>query len=157
MAKSKGKKEDGTIPQKHLHSRISYLYQAAEYMNVAAERDNTSLQVVGEKLEPLRAELKPEFKQSLFLLSQLRSVSRKSQLRLSQGLNRSLCRRCNTRLIPGRTSCEEIENLSVDGQKPWADVLCVSCLICGMKKRFPIGARRQSESRPMSEAGLPPS
>jgi ribonuclease P protein subunit RPR2 len=54
-----------------------------------------------------------------------------------------MCKSCNTVLIPGRTVSQTIENPSKGGRKPWADVLVVTCLICGGKKRFPVGATKQ--------------
>lgn len=146
MGKSKDKKEGSAIPQKQLHSRLSYLYQAAEYLETITDKDTAAARGFSKNPKSPDAVLNSESKQSLYLLSQLRSVSRKSQLRLSQELKRSLCRKCSTRLIPGHTSSDEIENLSSGGKKPWADVLCVTCLVCGVRKRYPVGARRQSKT-----------
>lgn len=70
----------------------------------------------------------------------LQQVSRKGQLRLAVDLKRTLCKSCNTILIPGRTATHVIENSSKDDRKPWADVLVVTCGVCGGKKRFPVGA-----------------
>lgn len=82
-------------------------------------------------------------KPPLYLASHIRSVSRKSQVRLSQDIKRSLCKRCDTLLIPGKTSDSKLENLSYEGRKPWADVLVIQCKTCGAEKRFPVGAKRQ--------------
>lgn len=82
---------------------------------------------------------------ALALGSDLQQVSRKGQLRLSVDLKRSLCKSCNTVLVPGRTASHEIENLSKGGSKPWADVLVVTCGVCGGKKRFPVGATKREK------------
>lgn len=145
MGKSKSPK-DGSVPQKHLHSRLSYLYQASKYLDEAASEQGPEASGAPENFERSDASPRPEAKQSLYLLSQLRSVSQKTQVRLSQELKRSLCRRCNAHLIPGRTSCEEIENFSRGGAKPWADILSITCLTCGAKKKYPVGARRQTKT-----------
>ena len=146
MAKAKSQKGGG-VHQKHLHSRISFLYQAAESLDAARasasksslnEPDSRKSFACAQELSSVKSERMP--KQSLFLLSQLRAVSQKSQIRLSPQLKRTVCKRCNARLFPGKTSHEELENLSVGHRKPWADVLVVTCLVCGTKKRFPIGA-----------------
>ena len=76
-------------------------------------------------------------------LSELRAISLKSQIRLDPELKHSICKRCHGLLIAGSTSTSEIENLSRGGKKSWADVLVVTCNVCGTKKRFPQGARRQ--------------
>jgi len=77
------------------------------------------------------------------LLTHLRGISRKSQLRLSQDIKRSVCKRCDVLLIPGKSSSASVENASRGGKKEWADVYVVRCLGCGGTKRFPIGMQRQ--------------
>jgi len=84
---------------------------------------------------------------ALQLGSDLQQVTRKAQLRLSVDLKRSLCKRCNTVLIPGRTATQSVENLSKGGKKPWADVLVLACMTCDGRKRFPVGAKRQDKKK----------
>lgn len=81
---------------------------------------------------------------SRHLISQLRSVSLKGQIRLSQAMKHSICKRCDALLVPGSTSSTRVENKSRGGKKPWADVLIITCHSCGAVKRFPVGAKRQS-------------
>lgn len=172
-----GKSSNGAgIAQKHLHSRISYLYQAAVYLN-AAEREVkitevqiTEVQITGLKsskskreatssntvppasapipqmatasdtqLRPLKSSIaRHDFSgQTYHLLSSMRSVSQKAQIRLSRSIKRSVCRRCNALLIMNSTA--EIENASRGGRKPWADMLVVTCCQCGAVKRYPVG------------------
>ena len=80
---------------------------------------------------------------SRHLVSQLRSVSLKGQIRLSQALKHSICKRCDALLVPGSTSSTRVENKSRGGKKPWADVLVITCHSCSAVKRFPVGAKRQ--------------
>ena len=80
---------------------------------------------------------------SRHLISQLRSVSLKGQIRLSQAMKHSICKRCDALLVPGSTSSTRIENKSRGGKKAWADVLVVTCQSCSAVKRFPVGAKRQ--------------
>ncbi|MCJ1258142.1 hypothetical protein MMC24_005973 [Lignoscripta atroalba] len=77
------------------------------------------------------------------LISQLRAVSLKGQIRLSPTIKHSVCRRCEAFLMPGSTSIIRVENKSRGGKKPWSDVLLMTCNACGTEKRFPIGADRQ--------------
>ncbi|KAK7179252.1 Rpr2-domain-containing protein [Paraphaeosphaeria sporulosa] len=141
MAKDKPPKTKG-VPNKHLHSRSTFLYQAATYLTLHAAA--------------LDANEAPDSAQSsgttgsrhrlaLQLASDLQNVSRKGQVRLSSELKRTICKTCNTVLIPGRTATQTIENESKGGKKSWADVLVVMCTLCGSKKRFPIGAQRQEK------------
>src|SRR5207247_2204446 len=70
-------------------------------------------------------------------LSQVRAVSLKCQLRLPGDIKRSVCKRCDSLLIPGSTCTEETENKSRGRKKPWADVLIVQCNTCGSSRRYP--------------------
>lgn len=77
------------------------------------------------------------------LSNHLRQVAQKSQIRLHTSVKHSICKICSAILIEGETSKKYIENLSRGGRKPHADVLVLECGVCGSKKRFPTGAKRQ--------------
>jgi ribonuclease P protein subunit RPR2 len=148
MSKVKPPKAKG-IPSKHLHARTTFLYQAATYLTLETtpgetvtesgtdERDAQSLSRRFPNHSPL----------ALQLGSDLQQVSRKAQLRLSVDLKRTMCKRCNTILVQGRTATQAIENTSRGGKKPWADVLVLECKVCGGKKRLPIGATKQPKKK----------
>jgi ribonuclease P protein subunit RPR2 len=142
MSKVKAPKAKG-IPNKHLHARSSFLYQAATYLTLQTmpHHEATASIAQGEQAD---FDAAPRSQQQLSIAlelgSDLQQVSRKGQLRLAVDLKRTLCKSCNTILVPGRTATHIIENPSKDGRKPWADVLVVTCGICGGKKRFPVGA-----------------
>jgi ribonuclease P protein subunit RPR2 len=186
MAKAGRSNKSGngtTIPQKHLHSRISYLYQAAVYLGavdlnveespqkqgienpgplrsgppekrldragrlnhhqtVSEAKDVAATTELGKimecKMNPTATRASPV--QSRHLLASMRSISQKSQIRLSQSIKRSVCRRCNALLTLNSTV--EIENPSREGRKQWADVLVIRCCQCGFVKRYPVGMGR---------------
>lgn len=141
MSKVKPPKVKG-VPNKHLHARTTFLYQAATYLTMQTAADDTAADQTN------RPRIQRHSPLALQLGSDLQQVSRKGQLRLSVDLKRSMCKRCNTVLIPGRTATQNIENSSKGGRKPWADILLIECQTCGGKKRFPIGVRKQlSKSR----------
>ena len=77
------------------------------------------------------------------LVSQIRSVSNKANVRIELKLKHQMCKRCNTVLAPGITSIESKENRSKGGKKPWATVKVTHCTVCGTSRRFPTGAKRQ--------------
>jgi ribonuclease P protein subunit RPR2 len=138
------------VPNKHLHARATFLYQAATYLTLQN----------GAVSETVVSETSPSQGCSglaLQLGSDLQNVTRKGQVRLSMDLKRNICKSCNTILVPGRTVTQRIENQSKGGKKPWADVLIVECSLCGSKKRFPVGAKRQPRKTErdvmMSESG----
>lgn len=168
------------VSQKHLHSRISYLYQAANYLSALESNpekgslnraafsqtvlrrsshskellkapsrigdqgastgaEESKTQTPDYPLESLvKSEANPgSWTQTHHLLALMRSISQKTQIRLSTSIKRSVCRRCNGLLSLNSTT--EIENLSRAGRKPWADVLVVTCCQCAFVSRYPIG------------------
>jgi ribonuclease P protein subunit RPR2 len=150
MAKDK-QRASKSISNRHLHARATFLYQAATYRTLqatAAQSDTASvLDTVANRADRQRLCNQPIVPPALQLGSHLRSVSKKGQVQLSTDIKRTICKKCNAILIPGRTCTHTIENKSKGGLKPWADVLEVGCNICGAKKRFPVGAARQSKKK----------
>lgn len=181
------------IAQRHIHSRISYLYQAAIYLensasrvedrplrtSAAAEDDPVRFGGAGESNAPVKLECKvlpngidqskPEASgknarsqkhsqavlasstETHHLLASMRSISHKTQIRLSRSIKRSVCRRCNGLLL--LNSIAEMENLSRGGRKVWADVLVVKCSRCDFVKRYPVGMGEARKSRTKQRAG----
>lgn len=143
--------KDAKVPQKHLHSRISYLYQAANYL-VRVSQSTLAVQHAGDKTEVktnqrVQQEATKPFVEASALTrhlnSHLRAISLRSQIRLTSAFKNTICKRCDTLLIPESTSTSRLENKSRGGKKPWADVLVVTCKACGHVKRYPVGAKRQ--------------
>ncbi|CAI6339378.1 unnamed protein product [Periconia digitata] len=132
MPKDKLPKTKG-VQNKHLHFRTTFLYQAATYLTLHSPAAGP----VGS------ASSHAYSNRALQMGSDLQAVSRKGQVRLSAELKRTICKCCNTVLIPGRTATHTIENDSKGAKKPWADVLVIGCTFCGAKKRFPVGATKQ--------------
>lgn len=181
-----GKKKDNRIPHRHLHSRIAFLYQAANYLSQVSKEDkgyseeatdrNQALTMATEEQPPIEGFLQETstvvgpvasnvskirnhphdleqnkssvgLGQSRRLMSHLRAVSLKSQIRLSPSIKHSICRHCESPLIPRSTSSSKIENTSRGGRKQWADVLVVTCKLCGTSRRAPVGAERQPRKK----------
>ncbi|KAI8950442.1 RNAse P Rpr2/Rpp21/SNM1 subunit domain-containing protein [Xylaria longipes] len=140
MAKTK---TPGSVPNKHLYSRLSYLHQAAAFLGSQVGNTHDS------KSEPPAAD-QSRLKLARHLLTDLRATSLKSQIRLSPAVKHSICKFCDTLLIEGETSTSVVENKSKHGKKPWADVLVVKCNACHGVKRFPVQAPRQKR-RPQRE------
>ncbi|PGH07467.1 ribonuclease P protein subunit RPR2 [Blastomyces parvus] len=170
MAKAKTPKGPGGAGQNHIQARVAFLYRASTYLQSASvsnhsEASNhgspTQIQVQGGEsatndnktsdIDATRELKQPPPKQhvqvsklSRYLASQLRGVSLKSQLRLSRDIKRSICKRCDSLLIPNSTCMETVENASRGGseKKPWADVRVVRCNSCGYMKRYPQTEKR---------------
>jgi ribonuclease P protein subunit RPR2 len=143
MAKGKAT----TVPNKILHTRISYLYQAASYL--ATQQQHSQASQDKQQIERNESLYVPA---ANLLVSDLKSVSLKAQIRMSPAMKQSICKSCNTILIDGSTCSSELENTSRGGKKPWADVLVRRCNICGTSKRYPSATRQKR--RPHRPANL---
>ncbi|KAF2850876.1 Rpr2-domain-containing protein [Plenodomus tracheiphilus IPT5] len=148
--KSKG------IPNRHLHARTTFLYQAATYLTLQTSKPCVTAPTIGEQTTTgVEASLTHSHSPvALQLGSDLQQVSRKAQLRLAVDLKRSMCKSCNTILVPGQTATQYIENGSKAGKKPRADVLILECRYCTSKKRFPVGAKRQLKKSKRAAAAV---
>ena len=150
MAKTKSSKVgNSTVPHKHLHSRLSYLHQAAAFL-ATTDHSNSSLAPISRTAKRSNENDSQTSFEASRLLTHLRGVSRKSQIRLDPLVKRSICKRCDTLLIPGSTSSELIVNRSKDGQKPWADLFEIRCNKCGTIKRFPVGKNHEKNNQEKS-------
>ncbi|RMY29670.1 hypothetical protein D0865_15456 [Hortaea werneckii] len=127
--------------------------------------ENTVNEAVAHEQSPQQASLRSgvELPETgglpLHLATHLRQVALKSQIRLRTDVKHSICKRCNSVLVESQTSNKRIENKSKGGRNPHADVLVISCRVCGADKRFPVGAKRQKRKgeRRQPDSGLDPS
>ncbi|KIW27283.1 uncharacterized protein PV07_07036 [Cladophialophora immunda] len=159
MGKSKPPKKDSQVPQKHLHSRLSYLHQAATYLATVGSHNGQQKATKSAECTWSVADRDLTNQGSVEatrLLMHLRGVSRKSQIRIAPRVKHSICKCCDVLLIPGETMTEKLANPSKGGRKSWADVYEIHCDKCGTIKRFP--CRRKSnqtgreEAKPVAEA-----
>ena len=186
MAPENAKTQKGPA-QRHLHSRISYLYQAATHLARSVDQlqvRSDCLKIEAEEQSKPDEELQcavtsskavsdlglptphtemvnrvrkicthsdrhfGKLSHSRQLVAHLRAISLKSQIRLSPAMKHTICKRCDSLLIPGFTCTSYMENNSRGGRKPWADVLVTTCTACGTAKRVPMGAKRQLPREP---------
>jgi ribonuclease P protein subunit RPR2 len=158
MGKQKG---NPGVQNRHIYSRASYLYQAATCLAEQGyqskyESSPDGIPTKGHTSAPsLDKESKAIRHMSRQVLSDMRAVSLKAQIRQASDLKQTVCKHCDTLLIEGKTCNSMIENLSKGGQKPWADILVVTCKTCGRAKRYPVSAPRQKRRPARSEKGAP--
>jgi len=165
VAPAKVKAKPKSVQNKHLYARSSYMFQAAAYLSARAAEVrepgpsshgflNRSSELNNKQaLTPKPCATLPGRDTSTAtlpgsarnLITQMRGVSRKTHTCLSKEIKRSICKRCDTLLVPAQTCKAEVENASKGGKKPWADVYVVTCLVCGTAKRFPTGMDRQKK------------
>lgn len=152
-----GKKQSGSVPNRAIYSRLSYLYQAAAYLQSQGLQSQGPPTAVEQAQPQNENHSEPPNEQgkrpgpqgdihaitSRLLLSDLRAASLKTQIRLDPSIKRTVCKYCDTLLVEGASCRSSIENRSKGGRKPWADVLVMRCGTCGGEKRFPVSAARQ--------------
>ncbi|KAJ4386706.1 hypothetical protein N0V93_009604 [Gnomoniopsis smithogilvyi] len=162
------KKKPGQVPNRHIYTRISFLYQAAACL-APHPTTLTDLATASRHLpQPAHAHVgtgtdgatnmdhHDDCKQvqdsplvttnqnmSRKLLTDMRAITQKSVIRASPHVKRSICKYCDSLLIEGQSSSSVVENKSKGGKKPWADVLVIKCHTCGREKRFPVNAPTQ--------------
>ncbi|KAK1252645.1 hypothetical protein MKX08_003832 [Trichoderma sp. CBMAI-0020] len=158
MAKQKG---NVGIQNRHIYSRASYLYQAASYLANCAHytkrtpktengnvqddtrKDEQSVAADGNGFTHSKQERKAIINLSHQVISDMRSVSLKAQIRQGPSIKQTVCRYCDAVQIEGKTCHSTVENRSKGGRKPWADILVTRCDTCGNVKRYPISTPRQ--------------
>lgn len=143
MAKAKTANGSAKIPNKAVHSRVSFLFQAASYLatpQLSTKDVEQSKERISAGDATIEASPNPISRR---LASELRSVTLKAQLRISPQMKHAICKSCDTILIDGTTCTVEVENKSKGCKKSWADVLARKCNTCGVVKRYPLTAPRQ--------------
>jgi ribonuclease P protein subunit RPR2 len=150
-AMGKGKSAPG-VQGRPIYSRASYLYQAAAYLEGQAARTSPG-KSSADKAQPEGPDPGPSTQSenetqalknlSRQLLSDMRSVTLKAQIRQTSTIKRTICKYCDTLQIEGKTAISTVENQSREGRKPWADVLVIRCKSCSNVKRYPVSAARQ--------------
>lgn len=153
------------IQNKPIYSRMSYLYQAAAFL---AQLESSSLEGANQGMGESGAQGQEQNKKQSSssdkgkskdsvngimarrLLSDLRAVSLKTQIRIDPSIKRTVCKFCDSALVEGQSCTSVVENKSKNGKKPWADILVLKCGTCGHEKRFPVSAPRQKR-RPFRE------
>ncbi|KAG9237044.1 RNAse P Rpr2/Rpp21/SNM1 subunit domain-containing protein [Amylocarpus encephaloides] len=142
-----GKAKSTAVPNKVLHGRVSYLYQAASYFATLEQSGKAKDRESGHSKEVELSRSTESTKSSQIaarqLISDLKAVSLKAQIRMSPDMKHVMCKICNTVMIDGSTCSSGTENHSRGGKKPWADVIVRQCNICGTAKRFPVAKRQQ--------------
>lgn len=126
MAKKKQQQQKGSnapkgVPHRDNYARVSYLYQLSTQLSLQHNH------------QPIL---------SRAMTRNLDLVGKKAVLKLGPSLKRSICKKCNSLLIPGLTMQIRLENLS-RLKSSHNDVLIHKCLNCNEVKRFPIGKDRE--------------
>ena len=124
-----------TVQNRPMFSRISFLQQAATYLTRTSEMGQHNANTAQEK--PVSTGVARR------LVTDLRSVSLKTRIRLSPAVKQTMCKYCDALLIEGETCTTVVENQSKNGRKSWADMLVRKCHACGNVKRHPLNSPKQ--------------
>ncbi|EMR11477.1 hypothetical protein PNEG_00492 [Pneumocystis murina B123] len=125
--KRKSSKESKIVPQQELYARISFLYQAANvYTSHSILNQNTYVD----------KDIQSKLALSRFYINTAKKIARKAVLKINSSIKRTLCRRCDTILLPAITSSIRIENLSKNNKEE-ADTMIITCNFCNTQKRYP--------------------
>ncbi|KAK9458049.1 RNAse P Rpr2/Rpp21/SNM1 subunit domain-containing protein [Dipodascopsis uninucleata] len=129
-AKSNGntKAIEKSVKNRDQYLRSSFLYQAAILMSNGPANSKRDV-----KMAPL----------GRLYASQSKAVARKNVIRLSPDIKRTICKQCNTIMLPGSLCQIDIINESRNKTKKHADVLIYTCRECHSQKRYPIGKNRE--------------
>lgn len=111
-------------------ARITHLYEAATVLATPSSDATT-----------------PNPELARIYLNSARLLAKKIVMSMDPSIKRTICKRCDSLLIPGVSATHEVENKSKNGNKPWADVLIVGCKACGALKRYPVGAGLLKEKK----------
>ncbi|KAG4301677.1 hypothetical protein PCANB_001828 [Pneumocystis canis] len=115
-----------TLPQQELYSRISFLYQAASIYTTRSIFSQSTYK-----------DIQSELALSKFYINTAKRIAQKAVLKLNPSIKRTLCRRCDTLLLPTITSSIKVENLSKKNIRK-ADTIIITCNFCNAKKRYPV-------------------
>ncbi|KAM5366056.1 hypothetical protein ACJZ2D_010734 [Fusarium nematophilum] len=148
MAKAK---EPKGVQNRIIYYRTSYLYQAATYLakqqrqtKQDASAKSSSRSDEHSASSPTARGQKALQNMSRHMVSSMRAVALKAQIRQSPSMKQTICKFCDALLIEGETCTSTVENASRGGRKPWADVLTIRCKTCGNAKRYPVSAPKQT-------------
>ncbi|ODV61349.1 ribonuclease P protein subunit RPR2 [Ascoidea rubescens DSM 1968] len=118
-------KPPGSVSLKDHYIRTNYLYQASTLMALSASSDSPDSNSLNDLL-------------SRSYVHNMNWVVKKALIKLSPTIKRTVCKKCNRRLISGKNCSVEVTNTS-NLKTPVNDILTVSCICQKFKKNYPIG------------------
>ena len=103
----------------------------------------TAKQIARKRVQVLFEEVTRTYKDNPSLAQSYTTTARKiamaARMRLPPSYSRSICKKCNTFLVPG-------ENSRVRIKQSREKHLTVTCLKCGNQSRFPLKAKKKEKT-----------
>ncbi|CAG8651017.1 13135_t:CDS:2 [Acaulospora morrowiae] len=138
-----GKSEPGQVQHREIYQRMNFLYQAATLMtSINIPNSHHSKQKHNNDSNSTFANQSQDASSSLsthnhslvplgrFYVNTMKTIGTKQVLRIDPSIKRTLCRRCETLLLPGVTSRVRIKSSSEKN-------LQIKCTQCNVTRKIP--------------------
>ncbi|CAH1757180.1 9445_t:CDS:2 [Entrophospora sp. SA101] len=116
-----GEPSSRQIQHRELYQRMNFLYQAATLMTATSTSNNSS--IVSNDNNKLASV-------GRFYINTMKTIGKKQVIRMDPSVKRTLCKKCETLLLPSITSHVRIKSCPEPG-------LQITCKYCNAKKKFP--------------------
>ncbi|KAI0773904.1 RNAse P Rpr2/Rpp21/SNM1 subunit domain-containing protein [Fomes fomentarius] len=142
------------VANRDIIQRINFLYQASTYLNTIAQWTPLNHgQVYHKDRGKTRNSIRnPQNTSELSrsYVSTMRIVGQKAMVRMDPSIKRTLCKKCDTILVPGSTSSVRIKTRRGHGQ-----IVTYTCHTCGTVRRIPAAPVLIPDALPTEETALP--
>ncbi|CCL98703.1 uncharacterized protein FIBRA_00707 [Fibroporia radiculosa] len=161
------KKNKDQEPQANLNSvtnrdilqRLNFLYQASAYLHTIAP--SPSGKPSNDKVIELSKEQKRERRRKARHPAQttelarayvrsMKIISQKATVRMDPNVKRTLCKKCNTILMPGSTASVRTKPSSTHGHS-----IAYTCVTCGTTRRIPAPPILDADKPPRGQSSAP--
>ncbi|CAJ0847396.1 2608_t:CDS:2 [Entrophospora sp. SA101] len=115
-----GEPSSRQIQHRELYQRMNFLYQAATLMTTTSTSNNSS--IVSNDNNKLASV-------GRFYINTMKTIGKKQVIRMDPSVKRTLCKKCETLLLPSITSHVRIKSCPEPG-------LQITCKYCNAKKKF---------------------
>nr|CAG8678068.1 4417_t:CDS:2 [Entrophospora candida] len=115
-----GEPSSRQIQHRELYQRMNFLYQAATLMTATSTSNNSS--IVSNDNNKLASV-------GRFYINTMKTIGKKQVIRMDPSVKRTLCKKCETLLLPSITSHVRIKSCPEPG-------LQITCKYCNAKKKF---------------------
>jgi len=121
------------VANREVMQRLNYLYQASVYLN--------SISATGGQDDYLQ-------KISGYYIRSMKQLANKKVVKMDPSIKRTLCKGCDTVLVPGSTA-----SVRVKSSKPHGHIVTYTCSACRTSRRIPAPPILRSESDHLPQDG----
>ncbi|EJF57641.1 Rpr2-domain-containing protein [Dichomitus squalens LYAD-421 SS1] len=127
-----------SVTNRDIIQRINFLYQASTYLSTISQPPDGTVQLQrndsthGKRKKNTIRHPKSTAELSRCYVGSMRIVGQKAIVRMDPSLKRTLCKQCDTVLLPGATASVRVKPSGSHGQ-----VVTYTCLSCSTSRRIP--------------------